>query len=51
MALHFNMEVDTIFLVGLIIEEFRWMFCHSDCVYVRFEVGSTLGCVGCQVMN
>ena len=38
--LHFNVAVDAGSLVGLIIEVFRWIFVHGDCVFVQFEVVS-----------
>ena len=49
--LHFNVEVDASSLVGFIIEAFRWRFGHGDGVFFQFEVISTQGYVGYQVMN
>ena len=49
--LHFNMEVDAGSLVGLIIKAFRCKFGHGDGAFVLFEVVSTQGRVGYQVIN
>ena len=50
-SLHFNVAVDAVSLVGLNPDAFRRRFSHGDAVFFLFEVVSTLGCVGYQVMN
>ena len=50
-TLHFNVMVDSGYLVGLIIEALRWIFRHGGGVFFWFKVVSTQGCVGYQVMK